>query len=705
MQNHKEDDQIDLEKLFGTLLDYKWWIAGSTALFASLGIVYALLATPIYTANASIQVEEKGGNGLFKEVSALFEQPSSANTEIAVLKSRLVLGKSVDELNLTTSTEPLFSIPFFSKNFARLSGDVPDIEIAHFEVKNPEYQSLILEIGAQPNSYILYSEENDKLFEGAINRKYVSDQFTIQVNLLKGSIGQRFAVRKSEQLVAIESLQSRLNVAEKGKQTGVIEISLNGENPREIERIVKNISENYVLQNINRNATEASKSLEFLQHRLPEVREKLAESEEKLNAFLQDNGSVDLGLETKSVLDTLIQIEADLNALAIKETELSRKFTKKHPTYVALLEQRRFLEAERGRLNSQIGDLPDTQKDAVRLKRDLEVDQQIYIQLLNKVQELDIIKAGIGGNVRILDVSQVMPKPVSPKRLIIVAIATILGLLIGVAFTLLKIFTHRGIESANEIEKLGLPIYATIPYSKAQIVLKSNSAKETLKQRRSKLLSEESPADLSVEALRSLRTSLHFAMLDAKNNIVMLAGSSPEVGKSFVASNLANVISKAGKKVLLIDVDLRRSYLSHLLNVDKKQDGLVEYLSNSIELEQLVHSTEYGFDVIVKGGNAPNPSDLLSSHRCQDLLHWASMHYDMVIVDTPPILAVTDAAVVGRYVGTTLLIGRFEKTSVREVSLARQAFERAGIDVKGFILNGVKRKASNRYEYYQYEYK
>lgn len=705
MQNLKDDDHIDLEKLIGSLLDHKWWIASSTVLFAFCGVVYALLATPIYTANATIQVEDKGSNGLFKEISSLFEQPSSASTEIGVLKSRLVLGKSIEELNLTTTAEAQYLVPFFSRGITRLFGNTPDIEISQFSTNDPAYNELVLEIGDAPNSYRLYSVEDHKLFDGVLGRKYVSDQFTIQVNLLEGVPGQRFTLRKNDLLSSIEGLQNRLSVAEKGKQTGIIEITLNGENRRQIEKIVNSISENYVLQNINRNSEEASKSLEFLQHRLPEVREKLAISEEKLNTFLQDHGSVDLGLETKSVLDTLIQIEADLNALSIKERELARKFTPKHPSYTALVEQRRFLESERGRLNSQIGELPDTQKDAVRLKRDLEVDQQIYIQLLNKVQELDIIKAGIGGNVRILDVSQVMPKPVSPKKLFIVLFATFAGLVLGMGFALLRSFIHNGIESAEEIEALGLPIYATIPYAKGQVVLKSENARNMLKANRVRLLSEEQPAELSVEALRSLRTSLHFAMLEAQNNIVMLTGASPEVGKSFVASNLANVISKSGKRVLLIDVDLRRSYLSHLLDVPKKNVGLIEYLSQDLPLEKVIQTTEYGFDVVVKGGYAPNPSELLASRRSQDLLHWASMHYDIVLVDTPPILAVTDAAVIGRHVGTTLLIGRFEKTSLKEVTLARQAFERAGVSVKGFILNGVKRKASNRYNYYQYEYK
>lgn len=704
MQNLKEDDSIDLSKLLGSMWDNKWLIATTTAVFGVLGLLYAFLATPIYTANATIQIEEKSSNAIFKGVAEFFEQNSSATTEIGVLKSRMVLGKSIEDLNLATSAQPTFTIPFLSKGFARLMGDTPNITIPHFTAHKPEFKDVVLEIGSTPNSYRLWSEDGDLLLEGQLNRKYVTDAVTIQVSLLEGKEGQKFDIRSDDPLLVMETLQKTLNIAEKGKQTGLIEISFNGESPRHIERVVRSISENYILQNVARNSLEASKSLEFLQTRLPEVREKLAQSENELNTYLQNNGSVDLGLEVKSVLDTLIQIEADLNALALKESELSRKFTKRHPSYVTLLEQRRVLESEKERLSKEVGELPDTQKEIIRLKRDLEVDQQIYIQLLNKVQELDIIKAGIGGNVRILDVSQVMPKPVSPKKALILVISLLVGVFIGMVGVMIKYLLQRGIESTDEVEALGLPSYASIPYSNDQLTYTFDDINKK-QVPRTILLSEANPADLSVEALRSLRTSLHFAMLEAENNIVMLAGTSPEVGKSFIASNLANVIHKNGQRVLLIDLDLRRSYLHYTLNIERNKAGLVEYLAQNATLEDVVRQTQYGFDVILKGGQAPNPSELLASRRCEELLRWASMHYDLVILDTPPILAVTDAAVVGRQAGTCLLIGRFERTSVREIELARQAFERAGVNLKGFILNGVKRKLGNRYEYYHYEYK
>lgn len=702
MKNQQDDDQIDISRLFGALLEHKWIVLCSSLFFAVLGVAYAILAPAVYTANAVIQVEEKSSGGIFKEFSAVFDQASSASTEIAVLKSRMVLEKTVEELNLTTQIKPLFSIPFVSRGLAQLVGNVPDMAISHFVPMKKEYENLILEVGPTSTSYRLYNNDEKLLFEGVLNHKYVTDDFTIQVTILNARLGQRFEISKIDELIAIEELQKTLSISEKGKQTGVIEVAMNGNNSRQIRQIVKSVSENYILQNIARNSEEAAKSLEFLQTRLPEVRERLSLSEDKLNDYQQRNGTVDLNMEARSIRDTLVQVESDLSALSIKESELSKKFTKKHPTYAALLEQRRLLQLERKRLIKQMESLPLTQKETVGLTRDLEVDQQIYIQLSNKIQELDVVKAGVVGNVRILDVSQVMPRPIAPKKAIVVALATILGLIFGIAWALVKTLFSRGIESTEKIETLGLPVYATIPYSRNQSVFSLDKLRKS--RNKLQLLSEQNPADLSIEALRSLRTSLHFAMMDTNNNVVMFTGASPEVGKSFVSANLANVIAQTGQKVLLIDADLRKSYLRYLLNLEQEQ-GLVESLTQNVPFEQVIQTSDYGFDVITKGVTPPNPAEVLANVRCQQLLQWASENYDLVIVDTPPILAVTDAAIIGRYVGATFLIGRFEQTTVKEVDIARKTFERSGVAVKGFILNGVKRKATNRYDYYHYEYK
>ena len=699
-----ENKEIDLLKIFHSFLEYKWLILSVTMGFALLGITYALLAAPTYMANATVQVEEKG-SGMLSGFSSIFEQESSAETEISVIRSRLVLAKTVDELNLTTNVKPVYSLPIISKGIKKLSDSLPDVAVSQFIPESEEFENVVLEI-AENNGYRLYKEDGATLLlEGAINRSYENNDFKIKVDILKGDVGQRFEIKKLSEQEAVENLQKDVKVAAKGKQTGIIDVSVSGENQREIKNIVRSVTDNYLLQHISRNSEDATRSLEFLKNRLPEVREKLRESEESLNQYREENNSVDLNLEARSYLDTLVRLDSDLNELAIKEAEISQRYTKRHPAYSALLRQKQALINEKARVTKDMESLPATQKDVVSLTRDLEVDQQIYIQLSNKVQELDVLKAGVVGNVRILDTAQVLPEPIAPNKPIVVLASTLLGFLLALAYTLTRGLFNKGIETTSQVDEIGMTTYATIPFSQNQPQFALDLFKRQGK-RDVSLLSEKEPSDLSVEALRSLRTGLHFAMLGAPNNILMISGTLSGVGKGFISSNLANVIAKTDKRVLIIDADLRRSYLHYTLDVNN-DIGMTDGLSNpAVPFESLVKPTKYAkLDIITRGKAAVNPSELLMSARCEALMKWASENYDLVIVDTPPVLMVTDAAIMGRYAGTVLLVGRFGQTKLKEIELSKKRFEQAGVEVKGFILNGVKRKASNEYEYYHYDYK
>ncbi|WP_424405529.1 polysaccharide biosynthesis tyrosine autokinase [Pasteurella sp. PK-2025] len=698
MSEHQHDETIDLMKLFNTLLDHKWWIIIFTLLTTTFGIGYAFFSKPIYLANATIQIEDKASGSVLKDFTGIFEEKSSSNTEMAIIRSRMVLSHAVNQLNLATKVTPLFSVPVFSKMLAFFSDYQPKLGIYYFAPFTEETKSLIVEVGDTPDHYNVYSAQtSEKLLEGVVGTLYQSDNLHLAISTLQAKAGQRFFIEKLNDLSVISNLQNEITVSEVGKQTGIISISAQGHDKKYIKEIVASVAESYLLQNVARNSAEASKSLEFLNNQLPEIRQKLSDSENRLNEFRLQNESVDLSYEARATLETIVHLEADLNELTIKESEIAQKFTRNHPAYVALIDKRNVLNAEKERLNKQLEKLPNTQKEIIRLTRDLEVNQQIYIQLLNKMQELDVVKASTIGNVRLLDSAQVFPDPIAPKKSLIIFLAMMLGLALSGLAIMLKHFFNRGIESVSEIEKAGFSTYAIVPYSAMQ---PSVSLKHPEKGKKG-LLSEHYPDDNAIEAIRSLRTSLHFSLLEAKNNIVMISGTVPDVGKSFISANLANVLSKTGKKVLLIDADLRRSYLHNNLKLDNTL-GLSEAILQDIPFENAIK--QYGsLDIITKGHTPPNPSELFYTERFQQLLEWASRQYDLVLVDTPPILPVTDAAIIGKYAGTLLLVGRFAKTTMKEIETARKRFEQAGIHVNGFILNGAKTTSSNYYEYYGYK--
>lgn len=511
-----QSDEIDFGKLFGILLDAKWIIIITTFVFAVLAAAFALLSTPIYKADALIQIEQKSSGGissLVGDMGELFASESSATTEIEIIRSRMILGDTVDKFNLTTVVTPEY-IPVLGKGLARLTGERNVVNVSRFtiprQVEDDRFSILVLDSGAQ--SYQLL--RNDKLvLEGQAGELVKKDGVELFVTDLNAKDGFEFSIRKRSPLDAIDWLKQNLSVSERGKQTGILELSFTGENRGEITGILNDIAQNYFLQNVERKSAEAEKSLAFLKDNLPNVKHSLTEAEDTLNAFRQKNDSIDLGLEAQSILKVMVELEAQLNELTFKESEISQRFTKDHPAYRSLLDKRATLLKEKERLNQQIQKMPKTQREVLRMTRDVEVNQQIYVQLLNKVQELSIVKAGTVGNVRILDRAEAYAAPVKPKKALIVVLATLLGGMLSVAFVLVKAALHRGVENPDDIEQIGLSVYASVPKSNLQLGL-SNKLKRHRKQNQElTLLAESNPADLSVEALRGLRTSLHFAMM------------------------------------------------------------------------------------------------------------------------------------------------------------------------------------------------
>lgn len=705
-----QSDEIDFGKLFGILLDAKWIIIITTFVFAVLAAAFALLSTPIYKADALIQIEQKSSGGissLVGDMGELFASESSATTEIEIIRSRMILGDTVDKFNLTTVVTPEY-IPVLGKGLARLTGERNVVNVSRFtiprQVEDDRFSILVLDSGAQ--SYQLL--RNDKLvLEGQAGELVKKDGVELFVTDLNAKDGFEFSIRKRSPLDAIDWLKQNLSVSERGKQTGILELSFTGENRGEITGILNDIAQNYFLQNVERKSAEAEKSLAFLKDNLPNIKHSLTEAEDTLNAFRQKNNSIDLGLEAQSILKVMVELEAQLNELTFKESEISQRFTKDHPAYRSLLDKRATLLKEKERLNQQIQKMPKTQRELLRMTRDVEVNQQIYVQLLNKVQELSIVKAGTVGNVRILDRAEAYAAPVKPKKALIVVLATLLGGMLSVAFVLVKAALHRGVENPDDIEQIGLSVYASVPKSNLQLEL-SNKLKRHRKQNQElTLLAESNPADLSVEALRGLRTSLHFAMMEAKNNVLMISGPAPRIGKSFVSTNFSVVAAKTGQKVLLIDADMRKGNLHQPFGL-AWENGLSDFLCGKIGLNEAIKTTQVdNLDIMTRGQVPPNPSELLMHPRFKELMEWASELYDLVIVDTPPVLAVTDSSIVGALAGTTLMVARFGMNTVKEIDVARNRFEQSGIEVKGVILNATEKKALSYYGYgyYNYSYK
>ncbi|VEB96335.1 Tyrosine-protein kinase wzc [Cedecea lapagei] len=704
------NDEIDIGRLFGTVLEARWWLIGITGLFAALAVVYALFATPVYKADALVQIEQNAGNTLVNDISsALSNKPPASAAEIQLIQSRLVLGKTVDDLNLDISVSKN-TFWLFGAGWDRLRGHQNDtVNVTTFTLPAGMNKDTFTVEVLNDKQYQLTSDSGFSA-KGEVGKLLSQGGVTLQIDGIQAQPGDSFTVVKYSTLGMINQLLGNLTVTENGKDTGVLSLSYTGEDKDQIRAILDSITRNYLAQNVQRKSEEASRSLKFLAEQLPEVRHNLDSAENKLNAYRQRQDSVDLSLEAKSLLDSVVNIDAQLNQLTFKEAEISKLYTKVHPSYRTLLEQRKTLEDQRSRLTNSIAAMPKTQQEIVRLTRDVESGQQVYMQLLNKQQELKITEASTVGDVRIVDPAITQPGMVKPQRALVVLGSIILGLIVSIIGVLLRSLFNGGIESPAVLEEAGLNVYASIPLSEWQKTrdhANVRNVKGAKRHKQSQLLAVGNPTDLAIEAIRSLRTSLHFAMMQAPNNVLMLTGVSPSIGKTFVCANLAAVISQTNKRVLLIDCDMRKGYTHELLGTTNV-NGLSDVLSGQGDMTRCAQKTSVpNFDLIPRGQVPANPSELLMHERFAQLVKWASENYDLVLIDTPPILAVTDAAIVGRHAGTTLMVARYAVNTLKEVETSLSRFEQNGIAVRGVILNSIFRRATGYqdYGYYEYEYK
>ena len=708
-----EEDEINLGDLLGVLIDNRWLIILITLAAMFLGVYKAFTATPIYRADGLLQIEEKSsGLGANLDIATMLEQPSSAGAEIEILRSRSVLGAVVDNLQLDIGVWPEYS-PLIGEALARRmpADERPLARVDTLDVPDSWRGTSMQLVVTGANRYELRDAEGEFLLRGTVGEVASlslpgDEKMTLFVAALQGDEGQVFWIQRSARIDSIEELQSSLSVSERGDWTGILGISVEGGDPASVTAQVNEIANVYVRQNVERKSAEAQSTLDFLDEQLPLVRQNMEAAELSLNSYRLEKGSIDLPLETQSVLQTIVTAEGQLNELRAEREKVTLAFTIEHPTIIALDRQIGQLNQQLNELNEQVRDLPSTQQELVRLIRDVEVNTALYTSLLDTAQELRVVKAGTIGNVRVIDYAVIPTYPIKPSKFRILLLSILLGGFVGVAVAFARKALHAGVEDPDLIEKqINVPVYATVVHSKKQDrIYKALLANE----KRRAILAVDSPNDPAIESLRNLRTALHFGMMNVKNNCIMIAGPSPSVGKSFVSINLAAVLASNEKKVLLIDGDLRKGHLHKYLGV-KRDNGLSEFISGEIAIGKALHQTTIpGLTLIPTGTLPPNPAELLLHQRFANCLSVLTPRFDHIIIDSPPILAVTDASIIGQMVGGTLMVLKSGEHPMREIEHATKRLQQADVNLRGIVFNDVDMKSqrygAGRYSY-QYTYK
>lgn len=696
-QNTNTEDTIDLKELFFSLIAQWKLIALCVILSVVCALLYLRVTPDTYSVDALVQVEDSKGASaaLLGDLSQMIEQKSPAQAEIEILKSRLVLGSVIKDLHLNiqvsstenTLTHRLLSDTDYKTEYTTKSVIFKDglksFDIRQFEIPtyyldknllldfdkqslrltNPDTEEVILTV---PLNQVNQVTGPHGVWKVAI---FTKDQFDATYNIKSLSLP-----------IAVNAISANYAVAERGKLTGVLGLSYQGQDKEHITKVLNAILATYSAQNIERRSAESAQTLKFLDEQLPDLKKQLDDAERQFNKFRQQYNTVDVTKESELYLTQSITLETKKAELEQKQAEMAAKYTAKHPAMREINGQLAAINKQIGELNSTLKQLPDVQRQYLQLYREVEVKTQLYTALLNSYQQLRIAKAGEIGNVRIVDTAVEPVEPIKPKKLLVLILSVFVGGFLGALIALLRNMLRTGIKDSGQIEnELDLPVYATVPRSPIQ-----ESRIKILKKKKSiPILAVKNSDDIAIESLRSIRTAIHFALANAKNNIIMIAGPSPEVGKSFISTNLATIFAQGDKRVLLIDADMRRGYMHKYFDVDVKP-GLSELLSGQADLQKVLHKTQVtNLDVITRGKSPTNPSEILSSNQFKELLEQLQSQYDHIIIDTPPVLAVTDGIIISQYTGVNLIVARYAKSQMKELELTVNRFEQAGVKVNG----------------------
>lgn len=711
-----EHHKVDLGLLLAILKRGRVLIAACVIAALLSAMVYLWIAPPSYRADVLLQVERKANavETLLNESTRPLEETASISAELELLRSRQVLSEVIERLKLEIVAEPRY-FPVIGGGF-KYNADVDPylaalaaprllanyawggetIVVSTLEVP-PSYvdQPLLLTADGQ-GQYSLKGPAGEPLLTGYIRAPIISNGFTLQVDELTALPGTQFHVMRQSRMSALSALQQRLDSKEQGKLSGIIKLSVYHENPARAAEIANAMALAYLAQDVTRRSREAKQTMAFIDSQLPQVRERLKTAEDKYNQYRLTRGSADLELEIKGRLERQVEVENQLVELQRERAALRESFAPLHPKILALDNQETRLRQEANTLEGWIKNLPETQRNLTRLMRDVHINTQLYLSLLNSSQEQGIAQAGNIGNSRIVDPALLPSEPVKPVPELILAMSLALGIFIGVAVTLLRHVLRQLVSDPRWVEQhFGLPVFAVIPHSKSE----QRSRRQRWQMRlQPRLLAHRNPHDTAIESLLVLPHTMQLTLARAappneaerpsksgRGQMLLVCGPRVGVGKSFVSANLAALLARTGR-VLLVDADLRHGRLHDYFGLPPSP-GLTDLLAPRTHI--IPHRVTDNLHVLCSGHPVRDPAVLLQSTTLsQQIAAWTTQ-YDYVVLDSAPLLEVADTLALAPLADLCLLVLKAHAHNLSEIDLTLKRLLRAGGKVRGVLFNDV----------------
>ena len=750
MDNHSKDlSRHNTDKdnnLLGLLLVLLrgWKII---ALFAILGLIIGVLyvryENPSFKSDALIQIDETSQNlsGLGTNIAELLPpDDSSVQAQIKLIRSRMVLEPVVDLLHLgiRLNDPAVNKIDRIRNNQTNVQINSADgviletsdgrVQVSEFNVTE-DYLDKPFTLLRTNTGFVLSS--GSEKFKGQLNKahRFTGKNGLIEITVNELPTGEHsIDITKQSLQITTDSINSVLSVVEEGTKTGMIELSLSGLNQKQVSLILEHIVLSYSAQDQTRSSEQTIKTIEFMKKQIPALKQKLKESEAIFNKFRENSGTIDVAQEASILLSENAGLDTQISELKLKRADITTYYTNEHPLVIQINEQLSVLNARKQQIDNTISALPEVQREFLTLSEDVNIDREIYLTILKNYEQLKIVKAGEVSDARIIDLPINTNRTITPKKQLIMMLSTLAGALLGALLVFIMHLLRNVVKDPERIEsKTGVPVIATIPRSAVLSRLSTN------KKAAPRMLAHVDNSSLSYEAIKSLRTKLILSMPavtlgSQKAKVLLLTGESPGVGKSLISANLAEVFTQLNKKVLLIDADMRMGELHKVFGMSQ-YDGLADYLlldDNSLQLNQLsksadaqimndvsdfsienfIHSSGVDhIDFMPRGKHPSDPESLLISEKFDTLLTELKSQYDYIIIDSPPLLAASDAMVLAQHADKVLMVTRYDASMEKQLIYAIKQMYESNIQVDGIILNDVKQGLMSKYSYhYRYAY-
>lgn len=723
-------DAFSVSDLVRLVIDHMGFVGACVAVATVLCAVYALLATPMYSADATVKVDFPNPNPLVANSPAGTPEPVPAtlptDAEMQIMQSRRVLTPVLAEFGLDQLVEPR-RFPLLGALTAKLAtrGEplwVPGLssfawggeEIGVSGLRVPPAladKPLALKV-LDDGRYRLEDDHGRLLLDGEVGRMASGGGVSLTVDRLVARPGNRFSVTRYSDERAMKRFLRGLKISESGKDTGVVGIRYESEDPALAQALANSIVHSYLATHIAQRQEEASKTRAFIEGELPTLRDNLAKAEAGLSQYRASSNSMTATSEASSYLQASLDLDRQITVLQVQRAALAARFTNQAPEMQVIDRQLGLLQKQKSDFDSHFKALPNAARRTSDLTRSVKVAEDIYVAMVNKANELMVTQSGTLGNVHLIDTAVLPAEPFKPNRLLIVVAGAAGGFIMAVLFLFFRAQLQPAFDNPRVVERqLNAPVLGNVLYSERQAQLDRMQFVRLIEPERPNdwevvgprqagqhfLLAADRTGDLSIEELHRVRASLQFRMAQTSNNILAVMGATAETGKTFIAANLAALSAQAGQRVLLIDGDLRRGRLAALFG-QPLQPGLAEVLAGELDVREAIRSVGIeGLSVMAAGRYPANPSALLSTSILRDRLAELAKRYDIIVVDTPPVLAASDAHLIGAIAGSSVLVVRPNAQSANEISEASQQLDRTGSCVVGVVLNAIPRRRSERY--------